>query len=325
MNFDYRGTIVSKSTPTPELRTVKKVLHVDSADRDTGIYYTNGEFVVYLPRVYEKVVSLRLMSAEFPPLDFAWQHAYSSGSNIASAVFSNDSSLLASANAITPNYFLVDIDGLNKGDETAVSSQRSQHTDSFYAKIATTTTSKSGYAPTGTVTATNLPAGSLIEYNDNSSMENISHFSPPIGKMDRLRIRSRLHSQQGSQGFIYWSSSNATASFTLVGANSTSQGFSSLTGAPLVPGMVLAGANVTGTVIVTAIGFSNATSGTLTLNTAVNTTNTTYTASALSTATATSSNTNNANYCMTFEIEYLDNGFDQFSSMSTHLRPNDRA
>jgi hypothetical protein len=51
MNFDYRGSIVSTSTPTTELRTVKKVLHVDSADRDTGIYFTNGEFVVYLPRV----------------------------------------------------------------------------------------------------------------------------------------------------------------------------------------------------------------------------------------------------------------------------------
>jgi len=253
MNFDYRGSIVSTSTPTTELRTVKKVLHVDSADRDTGIFYTNGDFVVYLPRVYEKVVSLRLMSAEFPPLDFAWQHSYSNGSNSSSSTFSSDTSLLPSQSNATPNYFLVDIDGLNKGDETAVASQRSQHSDSFYAKISSFITSKSGYVPTSTFSLSNLPTGSLIEYNDHSSMENVSHFNPPIGKLDRLRIRTRLHSQQGSQGFIYWSLSNATS------------------------------------------------------------------------GTAIAANVNTINFALTFEIEYLDNGFDQFSSLSTRLRPNDRA
>jgi hypothetical protein len=253
MNFDYRGSIVSTSVPTTELRTIKKVLHVDSADRDTGIYYTNGEFVVYLPRVYEKVVSLRLMSAEFPPLDFAWQHSYSNGSNSSSSIFSNDSSLLPSSSNATPNYFLVDVDGLNKGDETTVDSQKSQYTDGFYAKISSITTTKSGYVPSGAVTLSNLPTGSLIEYNDHSSMENVSHFSPPIGKLDRLRIRTRLHSQQGSQGFIYWSLSNVT------------------------------------------------------------------------TGRAIAANVNTINFALTFEIEYLDNGFDQFSSLSTRLRPSDRA
>jgi hypothetical protein len=255
MNFDYRGTIVQKSTPTAELRTIKKTLHVDSSDRDTGIYFTNGEFVVYLPRVYEKVVSLRLMSAEFPPLDLAWSHSYTNGSNISTATYSADTSLLASSSNAPPNYFIVDIDGLNKGDETSVASQRSQYADSFYAKIASIITTKSGYVPSGAVTASNLPTGSLIEYNDHSGMENVSHFSPPIGKLDRLRIRTRLHSQQGSQGFIYWSLSNATTAYASAG----------------------------------------------------------------------SSNTNVVNFCMTFEIEYLDNGFDNFSSMQTRLGPNDRA
>jgi hypothetical protein len=253
MNFDYRGSIVSTSVPTTELRTVKKVLHVDSADRDTGIYYTNGEFVVYLPRVYEKVVSLRLMSAEFPPLDFAWQHSYSNGSNTSGATFSNDTSLLASQSNATPNYFLVDIDGLNKGDETTVASQKSQYTDGFYAKITTVMTSKSGYTLSNTASSNNLPTGSFIEYNDHSSMENVSHFSPPIGKLDRLRIRTRLHSQQGSQGFIYW---------TLVDDT---------------------------------------------------------------TGVAAPENVRTINFALTFEIEYLDNGFDQFSSLSTRLRPSDRA
>jgi hypothetical protein len=245
MNFDYRGTIVNKSTPTPELRTVKKVLHVDSADRDTGIYYTNGEFVVYLPRVYEKVVSLRLMSAEFPTLESGRIHSYIYGQNNRSATYSQDDEFVMSENA-SPNYFLVEIEGLNKCDETAVGGNKSQFPDSFFAKIVTTGSTKA----VGDDDRSKL----FIEYNDHSGQENISKFSPPIGKLDRLRIRTRLHSQQGSQGFIYWTSDQAVATTTDEGTN-----------------------------------------------------------------------TNIANYCLTFEIEYLDNGFDNFSSMSTSLRPSDRA
>jgi hypothetical protein len=240
MNFDYRGSIVSKSTPTAELRTVKKVFHVDSADRDTGIYFTNGEFVVYLPRVYEKVVSLRLMSAEFPSLDLCYAHPYTAGPNVSTASYTNDVHVHANAQGYVPNYFLVDIDGLNKCDETAVAGNKSQFPDSFFAKIPTTTYQKKSVS-------TVIPTTGFIEYNDHSSQENIERFSTPIGRLDRLRIRPRLHSPQGSQGFIYW---------TLDGA---------------------------------------------------------------ATDVATAANVNGANYCMTFEIEYLDNGFDQFSSLSTRL------
>ena len=246
MNYDRNGTLVSKSTPTTELRTVKKVFHVDSADRDTGVYFTNGEFVVYLPRVYEKVVSLRLMSAEFPSLDLAYAHSYTTGSNVSTAVYTDDIHIHANAMGYVPNYFLVDIDGLNKSDETAVAGNRSQYPDSFFAKIPTTTYQKKSVS-------TIIPTTGFIEYNDHIAAENIANFSPPIGKLDRLRIRPRLHTQQGSQGFIYWTLSNAT------------------------------------------------------------------------TGVATAANVNGANYCLTFEVEYLDNGFDKFSSMSTSLTPRDRA
>jgi len=239
MQFDYRGTIVNKSTPTPQLRTVKKVVHIDSADRDTGIYYTNGEFVVYLPRVYEKVISLRLMSAEFPTMDTAIQHSYAlGGQNIPTSTITvaADTKLTAPF----PNYFVVEIDGLNKTDEAAVAGNRSQYPDAFFAKIATTVVA----------TSTTASSSSMIEYNDHSGQENTAHFSPPIGKLDRMRVRVRLHSQQGGQGFIYWNASQAYASVT--------------------PPTGL-------------------------------------------------------NFCLTFEIEYLDNGFDDFSSLSTRLGPNDRA
>ena len=29
-------------------------------------------------------------------------------------------------------------------------------------------------------------------------------FNPPLRKLDRMRIRTRLHEQQGNLGFIYW-------------------------------------------------------------------------------------------------------------------------
>jgi hypothetical protein len=187
------------------------------------------------------------MSAEFPSLDLAYAHSYTAGSNVSTAVYTNDVHVHTStASNYIPNYFLIDIDGLNKSDETAVAGNRSQFPDSFFAKIPNTVYTKMSIA-------TPVITSGFIEYNDHSGQENKAHFSPPIGKLDRLRIRPRLHSQQGSQGFIYWTLSNTT------------------------------------------------------------------------TGVATSSNVNGANYCLTFEIEYLDNGFDNFSSMSTRLGPNDRA
>jgi hypothetical protein len=233
MQFDNRGQIISKSLANPVLRTIKKVLHVDSADRDTLLYYTNGEFVVYLPRTYEKVVSIRLMSAEFPTLDYSVTHSYSGGQNIPAANFANDTVQTAPL----PLYFMVELDGLNKTDETSVGANRSQYADAFFAKIPAFISQR------GQAGGSN---NYMIEYNDHSGQENIAKYSPPIAKLDRLRVRTRLHSQQGSQGFLYWTGST-------VGV-------------------------------------------------------------------ATSSNVNVINYSLTFEIEYMDNGFDNFSSMQTFLR-----
>jgi hypothetical protein len=199
--FDYNGHIVSTSRPTKTLTTVKKVVSIDSADRDVGKYATNGDFVVHLPRVYENVVSIRLMSAEFPPVTpyviqnvspslpspAALVHPYALGPNVPSTNFAGDKG------AFLPYYFYLDIEGLNKSDDTSVGGNKSTYTDSFFAKI-----------PAIVVNSSNVDA--FIEYNDHSGMENIARYSPPIGKLDRLRLRTRLHSQQGNQGFIYWTS-----------------------------------------------------------------------------------------------------------------------
>jgi len=210
--FDYNGVAISKSNPVQKLRTVKRTLLIDSADRDTLKYYTNGDFVVYLPRVYENVVSMRLMAGEFPPLVSqssgagAIQHPYSYSTNYSSTYNnSGDTQITASTNAY---YFLIDIEGLNKSDESVVGSSKSSFPDGFFAKIPALTT---GY---GTV--------NFIEYNDHSGQDNIARYSPPMGKLDRLHIRTRLHSQQGNQGFIYWTTGGSSA--TSGGGGSTQKG-----------------------------------------------------------------------------------------------------
>jgi hypothetical protein len=306
--FDYNGFAVSKSEPKKSLRTVKKTLLIDSADRDTRKYFTNGDFVVYLPRVYENVVSMRLVAAEFPTLNSeveasvgitsitagsgtavvatgatftgdymmiagstntaydgvykvsggssttsvtilttnnkptksgaggrafpvtlatggtasSFTHSYASGENVSSSKFTDDPVIASQY------YFIVDIDGLNKTDETTVNAQKSTFSDSFFAKI-----------PALSNTYGNV---SFIEYNDHSAQENIAKYSPAIGKIDRLRIRTRLHSQQDRSGFFYSTNTGST------GASGT------------------------------------------------------------------------ANFNLTLELEMLDNAFDEFSSMETHVR-----
>ena len=226
--FDYNGTIVSPSKPVKQLKTVKKTFIVDSRDRDTVQYFTNGHITIYLPRVYENVVSLRLCAAEFPSLIFtagvggAVSHVAGNGN-----ILSSTTSWAADTPVVAPSpfYFLIDIEGLNKTDECSVGANRSGLPDSFFAKIPNVTTT----------------AG-FIEYNDSSNQSNISTFSPAIGKLDRLHIRTRLHTQQ-SGGFIYWTTDGAVA----------------------------AAGNRT------------------------------------------------AEYCLTFEVEMLDNSFDQFSQFETHV------
>lgn len=201
--FDYNGVLVSASNPVKQLRLITKTLLLDSADRDTKKYYTNGDVVYYLPRVYENVVSIRLKSAIFPtPIvnqetspssgTRSFTHVYSSGQNIPTASWSGDSAVSA------VNYFLIDIEGLNKNDETVVGAQKSSYTDNFFARIpiALSQVDAATYA---------------IVYNDNSYEENIGRYSPPIGKLDRLHVVTRLHSQQNKSGFIYWTTDGATA------------------------------------------------------------------------------------------------------------------
>jgi hypothetical protein len=168
--FDYNGAAVSHSKPVKQLKTVKKMLVVDSGDRDVKKYPFNGDFVVYLPRVYENVVSLRLAGAEFP----ANPYVRSTGADVSSTA------------GVEPLYYILDIEGLNKIDECSIGADRSGYPDGIFAKIPVADTD------------------AVVLYNDHSDPENIGRYTPAIGKLDRMHIRTRLHTQKQSGDYIFW-------------------------------------------------------------------------------------------------------------------------
>jgi hypothetical protein len=165
---------------------------IDSGDRDTTKYFRNNDVVFYLPRVYENVVSIRLMAAEIP----------------ANALIF---SALPSATAVSASslYYLVDIEGLNKTDECAAGANRSGFPDGYFAKIPVTSTTSATF------------------YNDNSNQENVSTYYPPIGRLDRMRIRMRTHSQKATGDSIYWASTEYSLSLELECMENSFDSFSS--------------------------------------------------------------------------------------------------
>lgn len=165
MQFDRNGVLVRQSQPVKELRTVKKVLTVDSRDRDPTKYVKvnggpptsgSGDFVVYLPRVYENVVSIRLRSAM----------------------------IAAPSGGFTDKYVMMSIEGLDKMDETATGAQRSGLVDNAFAKL-----SNPNMADPTSVTQNTF----TIYYNDKVDEENITRYTPPIGRLDRMHIQLRYH------------------------------------------------------------------------------------------------------------------------------------
>jgi len=193
--FDYEGTIVAPSKPEKKLRIVKKHLMLDSGDRDTSKYLRNNDIVYYLPRVYENVVSIRLMGAEIP-----------AGATGLSAPPLTPQPI----SSVYPLYIIVDAEGLNKTDECAVGASRSGYPDGYFAKIPL---SGDGTNPTF--------------YNDQSQQENISTYYPPIGRLDRIRLRMRTHSQKASGATIYWPSGEYSLSLELQCMENSFDSFSS--------------------------------------------------------------------------------------------------
>jgi hypothetical protein len=169
MQYDRNGVVVRQTQPVGELRTLKKTIIIDSRDRDPTKYVRvnggpggsdAGEYVVYLPRPIENVVSIRLKSAV-----------------IAAPQSTN----------FTDNYVLLSLEGLDKIDETAFGANRAGFVDNTFAKISNPNFTKSG---TG--------ADLTLFYNDNVGEQNITYYRPPISTLDRLHITLKYHSGTAS-------------------------------------------------------------------------------------------------------------------------------
>ena len=114
MNYDRNGVLATTSRPKPVLRKCYRTVTVDSRDRDTtkfvrvnggGTSSDPGDYVVYLPRPFQKVTRIRLMNAAMlgvQPSD---------------------------------TYIMMQLEGLNRMDECASGADRSGYVDSTFAKI----------------------------------------------------------------------------------------------------------------------------------------------------------------------------------------------
>ena len=239
MNFDRNGVQVRTTQPVRSIKKVTRVITIDSRDRDPTKYVKinggaavsdPGDYVVYLPRVFENITSLRLKSATI--------QAPSSGLGFAPSDM----------------YILVGLEGMNRMDETASGADRAGYVDSAFAKIPVDTGSPlsgstlvSGTVSAGVVTyvtsiahglfvgqtvnitgtsvsshnlaqvqiagvpsttsftvvsstATGGPSSGgtvlipgILFYNDKSYDEQVTRYTPPIGRLDRFHVTLRRH------------------------------------------------------------------------------------------------------------------------------------
>lgn len=166
MNFDRNGVRVRQSQPVRTIKHVRRVVTIDSRDRDTTKYVKvnggaaasdPGDFVVYLPRPFSNVTRIRLKNAVINAPQAGW--------------------------AAGDSYVLIGIEGLNRMDETAPGGDRAGYVDSTFAKILNPAVSLTASASVST----------SIFYNDSNNDENITVYTPPVGTLDRLHITFRRH------------------------------------------------------------------------------------------------------------------------------------
>jgi len=297
MQFDYRGTIVSQSQPTKVLRKLTKIVTVDSADRDTGLFARvnggasssdAGDFVVYLPRVYEKVTKISLVSAIIQ----------------APVVLSTSATTLGFAPSDT--YIMLGMEGLNRKDETAPGADRSGYVDSWFAKLANDV----GVAQSGATVASASSNGTVTTYTTS-----LTH-----GFFVGQTVCITGTSNTGHNvAFVQVASVPSITTFTV--ASTVANGQTSTGGSAFIPGVLYYNNHTYDDQVVEyspPIGRLQRLHITLRRHLPpASVTSTTPLGAPIVFGAAQNS--------FTFEIEYLDNGFDDFSSLSTRLGPNDRA
>jgi len=178
-SFDYNGVQIAPSKPVQKLVRRSRILHVDSGDRDVNFFQRNGNFTVYLPRAYERVIGINIKDAEFPSLSSVKVWDVSLNAEAVTNYFSNATT--------DPNYFFLEIHGLNMSDETVYTADRSASTNSVFGKFV-----GGKYADP-------------VIYNESSNAHQDIEFYPALTKMDRLQMRLRSHKMTQNY-YMFWDS-----------------------------------------------------------------------------------------------------------------------
>lgn len=297
MQFDYQGTIVNKSQPVKQLRKVTKTFTVDSGDRDLALFSRvnggatssdAGDYVVYLPRVYEKVTKITLKSAMVQ----------------APVILSTGTTTLGFQP--TDMYILVGLEGLNRKDETAPGADRSGYVDSWFAKLA----NDFGPAMSGATVTGAANAAGVITYTTA-----LTH-GLSVGQTVCI---TGCSDAAANLGYVQVSSVPTATTFTVVNA-ATPNTASGMKGVAFVPGTLFYN---DATYDQQYVEYSPPISRLQRLHITLRR-HLPYSSIGPTTPLGAPIVFGASQNSFTFEIEYLDNGFDDFSSMSTSLGPKDR-
>lgn len=300
MQFDYRGTIVNKSQPVAVLRKLTKIITIDSADRDPTLFVRvnggatssdAGDYTVYLPRVYERVTKISLVSAAVQ----------------APVVLSTSATNLGFQP--TDTYILMGLEGLNRKDETAPGADRSGYVDSWFAKLANDV----GIPQNGCTIATAATSGSAPDV--------ITTYTTTLSHglfVGQTVCITGTNNATHNLAFVQVRSVPSLTTFTVLNAASSS---TSTGGTAFIPGVLHYNNRVYDE---QAVEFSPPIGRLQRLHITLRR-HLPFSSIAAATPLGAPIVFGAAQNSFTFEIEYLDNGFDDFSSMSTRLTPNDHA
>jgi hypothetical protein len=162
-------------------------------------------------------------SAEFPPFYQASAYTpdgttqlypgYSTGTTgtLITSGATGTISIAGTSSEAYPLYFLLEIDGLNRSDETSVGGNRSALVDSVFAKFQ-------------------LPEAGVsnpVIYNENSGQSILQNYLPPVARVDRLKIITRLHTQSNGQ-YIFWPNRNYGLTLEIETMENSFDNFSSM-------------------------------------------------------------------------------------------------
>lgn len=294
MQFDRNGVRVRQSQPVVTLRKLTKIITIDSADRDLTLFVRvnggatssdAGDYTVFLPRVYERVTKISLVSATVQ----------------APVVLSTSATNLGFQP--TDTYILLGLEGLNRKDETAPGADRSGYVDSWFAKLANDV----GVPQVGSTIASAQSSGTAVTYTTA-----IAH---GLFAGQTVCITG-CSASAANVAFVQIASVPTTTTFTLT-STATFNSNSSLTttGTVFIPGILYYNNNTYDNQVVEyspPIGRLQRLHVTLRRHLPFASIGTTTPLGAPIVFGA-------AQNSFTFEIEYLDNGFDDFSSMQTQL------